>query len=118
MHAALGLCTAARPAPREPRAAILTSSEIGAMLIHELTRRAVPRRVARTSLLISDVLAANTYVVPVSITYDVDSDFLFFCFSAVGKKVKLDARQSKSPQKSRMSTIGSTWTTVVLFGAR
>jgi len=86
------------------------------MLIHELTAAQCRDVLARTSLAhLGCARGEQPYVVPVSFTYDVDSDCLF-CFSAVGKKVNWMRDNPKVCLEIEDLDDRFHWTTVVLFG--
>jgi nitroimidazol reductase NimA-like FMN-containing flavoprotein (pyridoxamine 5'-phosphate oxidase superfamily) len=98
------------------RQAAIFVGEVGAMLIHELTTAQCREVLSRTSLgRLACARGAQPYVVPVSYTYDADSDCLF-CFSAVGKKVNWMRENPNVCVEVEAVDDRFHWTTVVLFG--
>jgi nitroimidazol reductase NimA-like FMN-containing flavoprotein (pyridoxamine 5'-phosphate oxidase superfamily) len=86
------------------------------MLIHELTTTQCRDVLSRMSLArLACARGDQPYVVPVSFTYDANSDCLF-CFSAVGKKVNWMRENPKVCVEIEDVDDRFHWTTIVLFG--
>ena len=98
------------------RQALLLYSHDHLMLVHELTAAQCREVLSRTHLArLACSRADQPYVVPVSFSYEADSNRLF-SFSAVGKKIHWMRENPKVYLEIEDVEDQFHWTTVVLFG--